>query len=68
MYVRKNPHLSVKTFISSKLDKILKLKNEYKKYEINNNFIFLLNIKVIVDIMIEDIKSSQQIVYLLMKK
>ena len=68
MYVRKDPHLSVKTNISSKLDEILKLNNEYKKYKINNNIIFLINLKVVVDIMIKDIKTSQEIVHLLIKK
>ena len=68
MYVRRDPQLSVKTNISPKLDKILKLNNEYKKYNINNNIIFLINLKVVVDIMIKDIKTSQQIVHLLFKK
>ena len=65
MYVRKDPHLSIQTNISPKLDEILKLNNEYKKYKINNNIIFLINLKVVVDIMIKDIKTSQEIVHLL---
>ena len=68
MYVRKDPHLSIKTDISSKLDDILKLNNEYTKYKINNNIIFLINLKVVLDIMIKDIKTSQEIVYLLVNK
>ena len=64
MYVRKDPHLSIETGISPELDNILKSKNQYLKYHIFDTNFFLLNLKIIADIMIEDIKTDQKIIFL----
>ena len=64
MYVRKNPELSIETGISSELDNILKSKNEYFKYKMFDTNFFLLNHKIIANIMINDIGKDQKIVFL----
>ena len=64
MYARKEPHLKTVTGLNIKLDDILKLKNEYIKYKINSSTIFLLNSKIIIDIIIDNMKTNDNIIYL----
>jgi len=64
MYVRKDVQLNTMTGIKPELDEILKSKNEYIKYKINNNIIFSLNLKIIADILIDNIKAKSDMVYL----
>ena len=64
MYVRKKPDESIETGINSILDDFLIKKDAYKNYNINNVEFNIVNLKIVADVLINDLKNDKKILFL----